>query len=58
MVGSTTNPKVIIFHSLIFSPKHNSANLMFMDTCIIVQFIKKNATRYNNVSKFYYSIFM
>jgi len=32
--------------------------LMFMDPCIIVQFIqKKNPTRCNSVSKFYYSIF-
>jgi len=32
--------------------------LMFMDLCIIVQLIKKNPTRCNNVSKFYYSIFI
>jgi hypothetical protein len=32
--------------------------LMFMDLCITVQFIKKNPTRSNNVSKFYYSIFI
>jgi len=32
--------------------------LMFVDPCIIVQFIKKNPTRCNNVSKFYYSIFI
>jgi len=32
-----------------------SRNLMFVDPCIIVQFIKKNPTRCNNVSKFYYS---
>ena len=31
--------------------------LMFVDLCIIVQFIKKNPTRCNNVSKLYYSIF-
>ena len=31
---------------------------MFMDPCIIVQFTKKNPTRCNNVSKFYYSIFI
>jgi len=30
--------------------------LMFVDPCIIVKFIKKNPTRCNNVSKFYYSI--
>jgi disulfide bond formation protein DsbB len=30
--------------------------LMFVGPCIIVQFIKKNQTRWNNVSKFYYSI--
>jgi len=31
---------------------------MFVDPCIIVQFIKKNPTRCNKVSKFYYSIFI
>jgi len=31
---------------------------MFVDPCIIVQFIKKNSTRCNNVSTFYYSIFI
>ena len=31
---------------------------MFVDPCIIIQFIKKNPTRCNNVSKFYYSIFI
>jgi len=35
-----------------------SASLMFVDACIIVHFIKKNPTRYNNVSKFYCSIFI
>ena len=34
------------------------SNMMFVDPCIIVQFIKKNPTRCNNVSKFYYSIFI
>jgi len=33
-------------------------HLMFVDPCIIVQFIKKNPTRCNNVSLFYYSIFI
>jgi len=32
--------------------------LTFVDLCIIVQFIKENPTRCNNVSKFYYSIFI
>jgi len=31
---------------------------MFVDPCIIVQFIKKNPTRCNNVSKFYCFIFI
>ena len=31
---------------------------MFMDPCIIVQFIKKIPTRCKNVSTFYYSIFI
>ena len=33
-------------------------NLMFMDPSNIVQIINKNPTRRNNVSKFYYSIFI
>ena len=33
-------------------------HLMFVDPCIIAQFIKKNPTRCKNVSKFYYSIFI
>ena len=33
-------------------------HLMFVDPCIIVQFTKKNPTRCNNVSKFYYYIFI
>ena len=31
---------------------HQIQCLMFVDPCIIVQFIKKNPTRCNNVSKF------
>jgi len=31
---------------------------MFLDPCIIIKFIKKNPTRCNNVSTFYYSIFI
>jgi len=34
------------------------SDMMFMDPCIMAQFIKKNPTRCNNVSKFYYSIFI
>jgi hypothetical protein len=37
-------------------PLINFFHFMFVDPCIIVQFIKKNPTRYDNVSKFYYSI--
>jgi len=33
-------------------------DLMFVDPCIIVQFIKKNPTRCNNISKFYYFVFI
>jgi len=40
-------------------PKVTEDLLMFVDPCIIVQFIKKNPTRYNNVSKFLlYHIYM
>jgi len=34
------------------------SHLMFVDTCFIAQFTKKNPTICNNVSKFYYSIFI
>ena len=33
-------------------------NLIFVDPCIVVQFIKKNPTRCNSASKCYYSIFI
>jgi hypothetical protein len=33
-------------------------NLMFVDPCVIVQVIKKNPTKCNNVLKFYYFIFV
>jgi hypothetical protein len=32
--------------------------LKFLDPCNIVKFITKNPTRCNNVSKFYYAIFI
>jgi len=39
-----------------FTPSHTicklNFNLMFVDPCVMVQFIKKNPTRFNNVSKF------
>jgi len=44
-----------------FSPQHlvlDTINVNFVDPCITVKFIKKNPTRCNNVSKFYYSIFI
>jgi len=34
------------------------SDLTFMDPYIVVKFIKKNPTRCNNASKFYYSIFI
>jgi len=34
------------------------SNLMFVDPCIVVQFMKKNPTKCNNVSKCYYSLFI
>jgi hypothetical protein len=37
---------------------NSTPNLTFMHPCIIVQFIKENPTRWKNVSKFYYSIFI
>ena len=40
-----------------FCYSRESQYLTFVDPCIIVQLIKKNPTRCNNVSKFYYSIF-
>ena len=32
--------------------------MMFVSPCIIVQFIKKNLTKCNNISECYYSIFI
>ena len=40
------------------SRDEDQLNMMFVNPCIIVQFIKKNTTRCNSVSKFYYSIFI
>jgi hypothetical protein len=37
---------------------NKSLNLMYLDPCIIVQLIKKNPARCNNISKLYYSIFI
>jgi len=49
---------IMPFHVLILLAARS--NLTFVDPCIIhvVQFIKKNPTSYNNVLKFYYSIFI
>jgi len=44
-----------ILCGVINTDDHNM-NLMFVDPCITVQFIKKNPTRCNNVSTFYYSL--
>jgi hypothetical protein len=53
----------IIFHgeqatSVLIVKLRQAINFTFVDPCIIVQFIKKNPTRCNNVSKFYYSVFI
>jgi hypothetical protein len=37
--------------------KYEAIDLMFVDRCIIIQFIKKNPTRCNKISKFYYFLF-
>jgi len=39
-------------------PNSVKTTLTFVDPCTIVQFVKKNPTRCNNVSRFYYSIFI
>ena len=39
------------------SPKTEFLNLIFVDPCIIVNFIEKNPTRWNSI-KIYYSIFI
>jgi len=51
---------ILYFISLFFFALkfRNMIYVMFVDPCIIVQFIKKNPTRCNNVSKFYYSTFI
>jgi hypothetical protein len=49
---------LVITQTIEVSADEDHWNLMFVDPCIIVQFIKKNPTRCNNVSKFYYSIFI
>ena len=41
-----------------FVTRQPSSVLMFVDPRIIVKFIKKNPTRCNNVSTFYYFIFI
>jgi len=33
------------------------SRLMFMDLCIVIQFLQKNPTRCSSVSRFYYSLF-
>jgi hypothetical protein len=45
------------FQSLV-KTTNPSEKLLIVGPCIIVQFIKKNPTRCNNVSKFYYSVFI
>jgi len=49
------SPECFAF-SLSVSFHQCSILMMFVDPCIIVQFIKKNPTRCNSVSKFYYSM--
>jgi hypothetical protein len=39
-----------------FRRGRSALDLMFVDPCIIVHFVKKYPTRCNNVSKFYYSV--
>ena len=49
------------FHTHVFYKHHSQSHILyltFVDKCIIVQFIKKKQTTCNNVSKFYYSIFI
>jgi hypothetical protein len=50
----------ITFVAVHFTARSNELDfgLMSVDPCIIVQFIMKNPTRCNNVSKLYYSIFI
>jgi len=52
----TTNTFFILLDCIMLDITKVSKQLMFVDPCIIVQFITKNPTRCNNVSKFYYSI--
>ena len=51
--------KAIAFRSFATCQKKKpktSDTLIFMDPCIIVQFTKKNPTRCNSVSEFYYTV--
>jgi len=41
-----------------YERRRSRVHSMFVDPCIIVKFMKKNPTRCNNVSKFYYSVFI
>ena len=47
-----------MFRPFVGHPQGVYINLMFVDPCTIVQFTKKNPTRCNSVSEFYYSIFI
>jgi len=47
------SPAVILINYTVWRTVYLlSVNLMFVDPCIIVQFIQKSATRCNSVSKF------
>jgi len=55
---SLAHPALVLHHFAFMALANLHLFLMFVDPCIIVQFRKKNPTRCNNVSKFYYSIFI
>jgi hypothetical protein len=52
---ATTNTFFSLLDYIVLDITKVSKQLMFVDPCIIVHFIKKNPTRCNNVSEFYYS---
>jgi len=45
-----------MFRPFVGHPQGVYINLMFVDPCTIVQFTKKNPTRCNSVSEFYYTV--
>jgi len=50
--------QLLVLRPIFFMLRNCMTFFMFVDPCLIVQFIKKNPTRCNNITKFYYSVFI